>query len=163
VSHRATATYLVGSLFRRLGRPGGGSADVPEASANMARTYLQGMTDAIRQTSPAVRSALAEEFTARLCDDTLRDDELITMANLALELPDIASSRGFDCLFDRRGKQEDAVLWAMLDAWRHSGQEKTAAIAAIERTATDARTQRRLLPREVELRLRTAEQETEPD
>jgi hypothetical protein len=142
--------------LRRLGRPGGSADEAPEASANMVRTYVQGMADTIRQTSPAVRSALAEEFTQRLCGEALRDDELITMAYLALELPDIASTKGFDCLFSRRGTREDTVLWSMLDAWRHSGQEKTAAIAAIEQTASDPRTQRRLLPRAAELLLRKA-------
>jgi hypothetical protein len=153
---RATATFLVGTVFRRLERPRGAATDVPEASANMVRTYIQGMADTVRQTSPAARSALAEEFTQRLCGEDLRDAELITMAYLALELPDIASSRGFDCVFSRRGKREDAVLWSMLDAWRHSGQEKTATIAEIERTAVDPRTQRRLLPRAAELLLRKA-------
>jgi hypothetical protein len=151
---RATATFMVSSLFRRLHLMGGASAGVPETSANALRPYLQGLADAVKQTSPAVRGALADEFTERLCGGTLDDAELITMAYLGLEIPDITSPRAFDCVFSRRGSQEDVVLWYMLDAWRHSGQDKSAAIAQIERTAVDPRTQRRLLSREAAASLR---------
>jgi hypothetical protein len=145
---------MVSSLFRRFHRMGGASAGVPETSANALRPYLQGLADAVKQTSPAVRGALADEFTERLCGRALDDAELITMAYLGLEIPDITSPRAFDCVFSRRGGQEDVVLWYMLDAWRHSGQDKSAAIAQIERTAVDPRTQRRLLSREAAASLR---------
>jgi hypothetical protein len=113
------------------------------------------MADTVRQTSPAVRAALGDELNDRLCSGTLKDDELITLAYLGIELPDITAPRGFDCVFAQRGKQEDAVLWYMLDAWRQSGQDKTAAIALVERLATDERTRRRFLSREEEFSMRT--------
>jgi hypothetical protein len=161
--HRATAASLVESVFGHLpGRPGGPGADVPETSANAIRLYVQGVAEAVKQTSPAVRGALAEEFTARVCGGSLRDDQLITMAYLGLELPDITSPRAFDCVFSQRGTQEDVVLWNMLDAWRHSGQEKTTALAQIERSATDPRTQRRFLAPEMEAALRAPPRGGEP-
>jgi hypothetical protein len=151
---RGTATFLVSSLLRRLDRRQGAPGEFPETSANAIRLYVQGVADTVKQTSPAVRAALAEEFTTRLCEGALADDELITMANLGLELPDITSPRAFDCVFARRGAREDVVLWSMLDAWRHSGQDRTAAVADVERSATDPRTQRRFLSQEAEMALR---------
>jgi hypothetical protein len=151
---RETAASLLETLFRRLPGRRERLADVPETSANAVRSYLQGMTDAVKQTSPAVRAALAEEFNDRLCGGSLRDDELITMAYLGLELPDITAPRGFDCVFTQRGEHEDAVVWYMLDAWRYSGHDKSAAIAQIERSATDPRTRRRFLSREEEVSMR---------
>jgi hypothetical protein len=155
--HRAGAASVVESLFAMLphGSVGPGS-ELPETRANAIRGRLQGMAAAIRQLAPGVRSALADEFSQRLCSGSLKDDQLVTMAYLAQELPDIASSRAFDCVFSQRGHQEDVVLWYMLDAWRFSDQPKTAALEAIERSATDERTRRRFLPRDKEIALRQA-------
>jgi hypothetical protein len=140
--HRATARHLVDVLFARLSAPPGA---VPEQSANSIREFLQGMAYGVNQTSPGVRAALAEQFTERLCTGTLGDAQVITLAYLGAELPDVTTARGFDCAFAARGQREDAPLWYMLDAWRRSGQEKSPTLARIERSATDERTQRRFL------------------
>jgi len=158
VDRRATAASLVEGVLRRLpGRRMGGSDDSAEGGANAVRPYLQGVADAVRQSAPSVKAAFTDEFTERLCRGSLKDDELITMAYLGLEMPEITGPRAFDCVFSRRGNQEDAVLWYMLDAWRHSGQERSTAIAQIQRTATDPRTQRRFLTREQELSMRAGD------
>jgi len=155
---RATATSLVETLLKRLpGRRTGGWEEGPEASANAVRPYLQGLADGVKQSSPAVKAAFTDEFTERLCRGSLADDELIAMAYLGQEMPEITGPRAFDCVFSRRGKQEDVVLWYMLDAWRLSGQEKSAAIAQIQRTATDPRTLRRFMSREEEMAMRAGE------
>src|SRR4051812_10234417 len=139
-ARRETATAMIDTLFRRLPTYGGKASplyEVPERSARSIHQYLVGMVDGVAAAAPAMRAKLAEEFTERLCNQSLSDDQLITMASLGNELPDIVSTKGLDCVFARRGQKEDPVLWSMLDTWRHTGQEKTAAVSQIERLATD--------------------------
>lgn len=151
---QATAASLVEGLFARLPGRMEGWSDSPETSANAARSYLAGMSEAVKQSSPAVRAAFAREFSERLCRGSLRDDQLITMAYLGMEMPEIAAPEALDCVFSRRGGQEDAVLWYMLDTWRTGGGAKTPAIAQIERNARDPRTQRRFLTPEEQMATR---------
>jgi hypothetical protein len=162
---RETATAMIDTLFRRLPSYGGGASplySLPERSARSVLPYLVGMVDGALAAAPSVRAGLAEEFTERLCNQTLKDDQLMLMASLGREAPDIVSTKGLDCVFARRGSKEDVVLWSMLDTWRRSGQEKTAAINEIERRATDERTKQRFLSNEEEMRQREATDDSPP-
>jgi hypothetical protein len=156
VDRRPTAASLVETLFLRLPSRVGGWDDGPEASANLIRPYLKGLVEGVRQSSPAVQAAFVQEFTERLCRGGLGDDQLVAMAYLGMELPGLTELRAYECVFSQR-KQEDVVTWYMLDAWRQSGQDKSPAIAELQRTATDPRTRRRFLTRDEELQVRAGD------
>ena len=114
-----------------------------EARAGAALPYFSGLLHGALQADPEIRPAFSKLFTSVLCGSALPDDRAITVANMALALPDIATREAFDCYFSRA--KEDVPSWVMLDAWRRTGLEKTPTIAKFQASATDSRTTRRFL------------------
>jgi hypothetical protein len=112
------------------------------------------MTDAVRQIDPTMSAALAGELTRRLCDHSLSEVQTITVAQLGQAMPEAVTARGLECFFSGAAGREDIRVWSMLDTWRQSGQEKTPAITALEKSARDQRTRRRFLPPEVVRQIR---------
>jgi len=139
----ARAAHLLGGVFDQLDAQARRGIAPAEARAGMVLPYLSGVLKGALQADPALRSAFAAQFTAALCDRDrdLADDRAISLAQMALGYPDMASEQAFECFFARA--KEDVPLWSMLDAWRRSGLGKTPAIARLEASATDSRTTRR--------------------
>jgi hypothetical protein len=141
-----TARMVTGRLFQRIERiarmPG---MENPESRANMVREYARGLADAVRMGRSDLYRALSQDFDDRLCKETMPDDKIILLAYFAMELPEVVDNRGLECFFSRAKGKENVALWYMMDAWRQSGRDKTAALAAIEATATDPRTVRRFM------------------
>lgn len=155
------ANYLVTRLFARLDAIPTNTGD-SELRVNTMSDYLTAMSDVVRQLDPGMFEAMAGEFTRRLCDQELGEDQTITMAYLGQSMPEAVTGRGLECFFSGAAGREDIRLWTMLDAWRQSGQERTPAIAALEKSARDPRTRRRFLPIEVERRQRQAQSASLP-
>jgi hypothetical protein len=119
----------------------------PEVAANAVQQYLQGWIDAMIRTAPDLVDDLSNEFVRGLCDESATQAELMVLGKLGQSMPEITSSSAFDCFLEQY-EDEDPVMWAVLDAWQSSGLPRSEAIARLEATATDERTQRRFLPRE---------------
>jgi len=117
----------------------------PEFVADHLRLYQVGLVDGILRTAPELTGPLGKHVESALCDPQAGDAMHMVMARLAGDTPELASPRGFDCIFQRRGK-EDVVLWTALDAWRRSGLARTDGLEKLERSASDARTKQRLHP-----------------
>ena len=153
-----TVTFVMNRLFHRID----GLSRMPhmqsaESRANMAREYARGIADALRMGRSDLYQALSQDFNDRLCNQTMPDDQTILLSYFALELPEIVDNKGLECFFGRAKGKEDVPLWYMMDAWRNSGGEKPAALAAIEATATDQRTIQRFMSPEQEEAARSAE------
>jgi hypothetical protein len=151
------ADRVVSSLFRRLSLlPPTEAHETTEGRANAVKEFTLGMVEAMVQEGPEIREALSQEYTARLCQHkgNLLDEQVLALANLGQAFPQITSASGFDCFFSRNVGQETLPVWAMLDAWRHSGHEKNAAIRQLEASARDVRTRQRFLSHADELRAR---------
>jgi hypothetical protein len=116
----------------------------PEAIANQGLLYLKGWADGVVRTAPDLVDELADELEKSLCDNEASDAILITISRAIIAIPELANSKGFDCLFSRRTR-EDVVVWTALDAWKRSGLPKSAAITTLERTAIDSRTRQRFM------------------
>ena len=117
-----------------------------EAAVNQLNEYLSGWGDAIRQ-SPELVEPLADHVETTLCNPALaqRPAALLMMYGRMMHLlPDLVTAKSLDCYFDQ-AKDEDAVLWEGLDAWKASKLPKPAAVAALERTATKKQTKHRFL------------------
>jgi hypothetical protein len=156
-NRKDTATSVVDNLLRRVGDFGQNPRfPTAEARANQLRPFVHGLAEGIRQTRPDLFKALTEDFNDRLCKEGMSDDKTILLSNLATDLPEIVDGKGFDCFFTGAKGKEDVPLWSMLDAWRASGLEKTAALAQVEATASDKRTIRRLVTHEEEMAARSA-------
>jgi hypothetical protein len=138
------AEYLFDRFLERLSRQPRLPGSTPEKQANLLRSTLTGVIEAARAFDPISRVALSHELTRRLCETELGHAESIAVAYLATDMPEISTEKGFECFFSKIGRQESPRVWAMLDAWRSSGQPPTAAILALQRTALDERTRRRL-------------------
>jgi hypothetical protein len=115
----------------------------PEVVANELRGYQMGLADGVLRTAPELAPELARRTENVLCDPKATDTQLMVMARLMGDMPDLATSTGFDCIFKNRSK-EDVVLWSALDAWRDSGLERTPGLQHLERQAVDKRTINRL-------------------
>ena len=121
---------------------------VPEARAQGVRSYLTGLVVGAIQADPAMRAAFSDQFTTRLCGRaSLAAEQIISLAQVGLALPDVPTYEGYDCFFSRHGK-EDAPLWFMLDAWQESGLDKPPALAGLAAVAKDSRTTRRFLSKD---------------
>jgi hypothetical protein len=92
--------------------------------------------------------ALSQDFSDRLCNHKLADDQSMVLSYFAMELPEMVNNRGLDCFFGRAGQKEDATLWYMMDAWRGSGNDRPESLTALAANAKDNRTLWRLLPPE---------------
>jgi hypothetical protein len=117
------------------------------------------VVDGAIQADPGIRQAFSTQFTSALCERSLKPDQVITMASLAVVLPDAATPQGFDCFFSHA--TEDLPLWSMLDAWRGSGLEKTPALARLQASATDERTTSRFMSRSDLVQQRFGKQEAD--
>lgn len=152
-----TAAFVMDSLFGRIEMfshsPMFATA---EARANQLRPFVHGLADGIRKTRPDLFKALAEDFNDRLCKEEMSDDRTILLSYFAADLPEMVDTRGLDCFFSRAKGKEDVPLWSMLDAWRASGLEKTAALAQVQDTASDQRTIRRFMTPEDQQAARSA-------
>ena len=153
-ARRKRAEFLLSGVFKQLADQSHAGIEVAEARANSVLPYVSGVLHGALQADPGLRSAFSAEFTSSLCERTLEDDQTISMAHMALGLPDVATESGFDCFFSKA--KEGVPLWTMLDAWRRSGLPKTPAIARLQATATDSRTTRRFLSDEEALTQRSA-------
>jgi hypothetical protein len=151
------ADQVLGSLFRRLSLlPPSDQNLTAEGRANSVKEFTLGMVEAMVQEGPEVHQAMAEAYAARLCQQkgALLEEQVIALANLGQAFPQITSQNGFDCFFSRNTGQENLPVWAMLDAWRHSGHPKNAALRELELGARDPRTKQRFLSHQDELRAR---------
>ena len=115
----------------------------PEAAATQLRLYQKGLVDGILRTAPDLTDELAGLVEQTLCDPKTRPSQLVALARMFGDMPELASEKGFDCVFAQRS-QEDVVLWSMLDAWRVSKLPRPPALVALERDAKDERTRARL-------------------
>jgi hypothetical protein len=140
-SHRAEV--LLDEVFQELNLHARRGLEPAETRANTVLPYLSGVLHGSLQADPGLRAAFSAQFTSALCERTLAEDQAISVAHMALLLPDIATKRGFDCFF--RKAKESVPLWTMLDAWRRSGLEKTPTLAKLQASSTDSRTTRRFL------------------
>jgi hypothetical protein len=154
----ALASHLIAGIITRLDLIPHDPLLV-EARNNAIRPYLSGMADTIRKLAPDLATAMSAEFTARLCGGNANEATVTSLAFLASDLPEIATNDGFNCFFGDRST-EDRLLWHMLDAWKHSGQEEPKAIAKLRTTAKDPRTLRRLMSPEEEMKWRSRPNET---
>ena len=127
----------------------------PEAAANQSFLYLMGWIDSVTRTAPDMVDELAAEVDASLCNKGTSPTELIVMSRVLMKMPELADSKGFDCLFSEH-TSEDVVLWSALDAWRRSGLPKNDALVKIQQSATDERTLRRFLSPQEQLERRRA-------
>jgi hypothetical protein len=127
--------------FAQLVQP----AELPEAIANQSLLYVEAWTDTVARLGPDMLDELAAELEADLCAADTRPAELVTIGRILAKLPELANAAGFECVFSRQ-PAEDIALWSLLEAWRASGLPKSAAMASIERRATDKRTLDRLNP-----------------
>jgi hypothetical protein len=143
-ARRERASYFFGQLFRRLEVVPDSKIVNAEVRASTVVPYLNGMVDAVRKSDPGLRESLAGEMTSTLCGGSLPEARAILLARLASHMPEIATPQGFECFFAQARDQETVPLWAMIDAWRSSGQEKPAALLALEKVAKDPRTLNRL-------------------
>jgi hypothetical protein len=122
----------------------------PEAIANQAVSFLVGWVDGLRFTSAEALDAVGAAVREKVCGGGQSTEESLVSAYVLQWMPEIAAGATFDCFFQdpRRTGVEDVETWAMLDAWRNSGLEPPAAVAALKASAQDPRTVRRFLPRE---------------
>jgi hypothetical protein len=157
---RQQARDMVDLLMRRVHIAGHISAGDPEAAVAATNEYLAGWVDGVIRTAPDLADELAEEVTAMLCEDEAPPAKSLAASRLGLQMPELATSEGLDCVFTRQLREgeltENVVLWAALDTWRTSGLPKTPALEAVEAAAKDARTRRRFLPPEDEAQRRVA-------
>ena len=145
--HRDQARELFGTLRRRLGMTKAMSPDPnPESHATQTAEYLEGWVDGVIRTAPDLVDELAQEVQDTLCAKDRDRSLLLVTFRLIGSMPELASDAGFDCIFTEDAG-EDIVLWGALDAWRASGLPKSAALAALEHTASDPRTRERFQPR----------------
>ena len=127
----------------------------PEAAANQSFLYLMGWIDSVTRTAPDMVDELAAEVDESMCNKGTSPTELIVMSRVLMRMPELADSKGFDCLFSQHGS-EDVVLWTGLDAWSRSGLPKGDALAKIQQSAKDERTLKRFLSPEDQLQRRRA-------
>lgn len=105
--------------------------------------YLTGMMGGLRMSDPALLREMGEALAERTCSHAQSDLELMMVAQMVLAAPELGRARTFDCALGGRGA-EDVSLWAMLDAWRGTGQPMPRSIAEIQDGATDERTKQHL-------------------
>lgn len=128
-----------------LGAASGHEALGLEGMANHMDPYLLGMVQMIRAIDESMFPALQRELERDICGDPAKDGiELILLAKLTLIESRMGSQRALNCAIERH-PAEDAVLWALLDAWDVSGRPQLPALDAIARDARDERTRNRLL------------------
>jgi hypothetical protein len=145
--HTVHAERLLQSLYNHTNQlkaqapPGAGS----ELIANQSIAFLTGWVDALRFTSAEVLDALGESVRGRLCAGDLDAEQTLVSVYVLQWMPELSTPEVFDCFLrdPRRKDVEDIEVWAMLDAWRASGLEPPAAVAALKSHAHDPRTLRR--------------------
>jgi hypothetical protein len=153
---RAGAKGVVQALFETLRSSPGHGRGTPEYAAAHTREFIRGVAQTAKAIAPELLVPLADEVTDRLCDPAGQgDDELVMLAFVQQEMPELSSARGFECVLARRRGTEDIVTWSMLDAWRQSGLPRTPSIEALARDARDERTRSRFLAPADELALRS--------
>jgi hypothetical protein len=118
-----------------------------EAAINDMALYHKGLMDGIARTAPDLADELSERIEHDLCRPGMGDAQLMLLGRTLQEMPELASEKGFSCIFQQR-KGEDMVLWTMLDAWRDSGLPETPALVELAQRARDERTRARFLSRE---------------
>jgi hypothetical protein len=146
---RQQARDMVDLLMQRVQIAGHANPGDPEGAVVAANEYLAGWVDGVIRTAPDLADELAEEVTTMLCGEGTPPAKSLAASRLGLQMPELATSEGLDCVFTRQlregGLTEDVVLWAALDTWRTSGLPKTPALQAVEAAAKDERTRRRFL------------------
>lgn len=143
---RDQAKELFGTLRGKLAAVKMMSLDKnPESVSVQMNEYLSGWVDGVVRSAPDLADELASEVQDTLCKSDQDPALMMTTFRLVGQMPELASDAAFDCVFSGH-KSEDVVLWSALDAWRASQLPKSAAIAEIERNATDERTRAHLLP-----------------
>jgi hypothetical protein len=136
------STDLINLLLGRLDIMDSSEPDGdPEVHATRLLMYQKGLMDAIVRTAPDLADELAAGIERELCSGSATVSRVISLSHFIHDMPELANERAFDCIASR-GK-EDAMLWAVLDAWRATGMPPTPAIAKIQQTATDERTRSR--------------------
>ena len=140
------AEFLLGEVFRQLEFQTRAGLKQAEGRASTVLPFLHGMITGAVQADPGMREAFSRQFTTSLCDRQLEDDQAISVAHMAMILPDITTGKGIDCFFSKA--KEGVPFWTMLDAWRRSGLASSPVLDAIRVSATDSRTTRRFLSQE---------------
>jgi hypothetical protein len=147
---RQQARDMMDMLMRRVQLAAHTNPGDPEGAVAATNEYLAGWVDGVIRTAPDLADELATEMTATLCGDEVPPTKSLAASRLGLQMPELASSEGLDCVFTRQLREgeltEDVVLWAALDTWQRSGLPKTPALEAIEAAARDERTRRRFMP-----------------
>jgi hypothetical protein len=140
---RQISTLLDGLRLRllNLGAQSGGMGI--ETIGNSMAPYIQGALATLRALNPGGIDDLRDDLATRACDHPQTDSEDMLTAQMVLTDANLGSPMIFDCVLGKR-KQEDVVMWTMLDAWKAAGRPQVASITDIAAAATDPRTIRRL-------------------
>ncbi|MCG5052637.1 MAG: hypothetical protein KA712_06730 [Myxococcales bacterium] len=144
-AHGEHARHLFGLLTERLRSSPMGDHPNPEVVGRSQAEFIQGMAHALKSASPETLPHLARELENKLCEQGATDAEIMMYSYLQMDLPETASSRGFECVLAKRGGREDVVTWTLLDAWQSSGLDPTPSMLALGSHAKDARTTERLV------------------
>ncbi|HEY0713589.1 MAG TPA: hypothetical protein VGF45_13000 [Polyangia bacterium] len=148
IDHNATtidspAANVVGTIFREIDAtfdPG------LSAEGNVVRSteFIKGWVEAIRFSSSGLIAEIGSVFRRDLCDPISTPHRLFLIGRVLQMVPEAGSSEGFDCIFQKRPVVEDVVFWSVLDAWRISGLEPSAALNDVRTMVSDERTLRRI-------------------
>lgn len=115
----------------------------PEGAANQLLLYQAGLMDGLTRTSPELSAALSQHIEQAMCDEKTKTATLISFARMVSHTPDLATTRGFDCLF-KPGRSEDVALWSALDAYRHAKLPPGESLEALSRSANHEHTKVRI-------------------
>lgn len=149
------AEFLLDSLLTRTEAFPELAQKNPELAAKEAFSLVEGIALAVNTSvGNKMIGPLRERVEKMLCDRETSDAKAISLAYLLTSVPQVASQSGFECFFSGHTK-EGVAVWSMLDAWRGAGAEVTPAIAALQGSAADERTKRRLMKVEDEIALRS--------
>lgn len=118
-----------------------------ESRANEISAPLSGVVRALRTTDPKELGALREQLADEVCAGRFHSDTgLIVLAKMMTFEANLGSARALGCAFEGR-RNEDVVLWSLLDAWNVAGRPNLPAVSEIQQTASDERTRTRLATR----------------
>jgi hypothetical protein len=148
---RQQARDMIDLVMQRVAVAAKANPSNPEAAIAANYDYLAGWADGVIRNAPDLADELAAELETMLCADEVSPVASLTASRLGLQMPELATANALDCVFKRQvesgkgGKlTEDIVLWSALDTWRRADLPKTPALEAVEASAHDDRTRRRL-------------------
>jgi hypothetical protein len=87
---------------------------------------------------------MATEIQSLMCNGSTDDAELVVLARVVTQMPELSDRNGLDCLLARTS--EDIVTWSALDAWL-AGADRLGMsdrLSTLASNARDDRTLRRL-------------------